>query len=73
MKLSLSLLTAAAFALSLSMAAPSAACNGNGNCSNAPGHGGSIHGAPGPLAGAGLPILAIGYGVYWLTKRRRAR
>ena len=36
-------------------------CNGNGN----------IHGAPGPIAGAGLPILAVGYGVYWLIKRRR--
>jgi hypothetical protein len=28
-------------------------------------------GAPGPIAGAGLPILGIGYGVYWLIKRRR--
>jgi hypothetical protein len=28
-------------------------------------------GAPGPIAGAGLPVLAIGYGVYWLAKRRR--
>ena len=27
--------------------------------------------APGPLVGAGLPALAIGYGVYWLVKRRR--
>jgi hypothetical protein len=26
--------------------------------------------APGPLIG-GLPGLAIGYGVYWLVKRRR--
>ena len=33
--------------------------------------GGGIHGAPGPIAGAGLPILAVGYGVYWLIKRRR--
>ena len=30
-----------------------------------------VHGAPGPIAGAGLPILAVGYGVYWLVKRRR--
>jgi hypothetical protein len=30
-----------------------------------------VHGAPGPIAGAGLPILAVGYGVYWLIKRRR--
>jgi len=30
-------------------------------------------GAPGPIMGAGLPVLAIGigYGVYWLRKRRR--
>jgi hypothetical protein len=36
------------------------------NCSS-----GNTHGAPGPIAGAGLPILAVGYGVYWLIKRRR--
>jgi hypothetical protein len=29
------------------------------------------HGAPGPIAGAGLPVLAVGFGVYWLIKRRR--
>lgn len=28
-------------------------------------------GAPGPIAGAGLSILAIGYGAYWLVKRYR--
>jgi hypothetical protein len=35
-----------------------------------------VRGAPGPIIGAGLPILAaggIGYGVYWLVKRRRRR
>ncbi len=32
---------------------------------------GGIHGAPGPIAGAGLPVLAVGYGVYWLIRRRR--
>jgi hypothetical protein len=41
------------------------ACNGNGNGN------GNAHGAPGPIAGAGLPILAVGYGVYWLIRRRR--
>jgi hypothetical protein len=62
-------LSAAALAFALMTVAPPAlACNGNGNCANAPGH---VKGAPGPIAGAGLPILAIGYGVYWLIKRRR--
>ena len=32
---------------------------------------GGVHGAPGPIAGAGLPVLAVGYGVYWLIRRRR--
>lgn len=32
---------------------------------------GTHHGAPGPIAGAGLPFLAVGYGVYWMIKRRR--
>jgi hypothetical protein len=33
--------------------------------------GGNYHGVPGPIAGAGLPIIAVGYGVYWLIRRRR--
>lgn len=33
--------------------------------------GNTIHGVPGPIAGAGLPVLAIGFGVYWLVKRRK--
>jgi hypothetical protein len=67
--------SAAFFALALTMLAPPAnACNGGGNCENAPGRdppGHRVSGAPGPIAGAGLPILAVGYGVYWLIKRRR--
>ena len=27
--------------------------------------------APGPVAGVGLPALAIGYGTYWLVKQFR--
>jgi hypothetical protein len=27
--------------------------------------------APGPVLGAGLPVLAIGYGVFWLVRRRK--
>jgi hypothetical protein len=39
--------------------------------SGGPSSGGGIHGAPGPVAGAGLPVVAVGYGVYWLVRRRR--
>ena len=53
------------------VASPVLACNDKGNCANEPGHTKKVSGAPGPIAGAGLPVLAIGYGVYWLVKRRR--
>jgi len=33
--------------------------------------GGGYHGAPGPIVGASLPVLAVGFGVYWLVRRRR--
>ncbi|KGT80366.1 hypothetical protein MA20_07090 [Bradyrhizobium japonicum] len=72
MKISLATLPTAALAFTLMISAPPAlACNGNGNCENAPGQVKKFEGAPGPIAGAGLPMLAIGYGVYWLVKRRR--
>ena len=40
--------------------------------SRAPILGGPVMGAPGPIVGAGLPFLAIGYGVYWLIRRRKS-
>ena len=71
MKISKFLSLAAALSGGLLLAPVSAsACNGNGNCDNAPGQNKHL-GAPGPVVGAGLPVLAIGYGVYWLVKRRR--
>ncbi len=50
-------------------AMPASACKeGDGNCTSAPGHNKIV---PGPLAGAGLPFIAVGYGIYWLVRRRR--
>jgi hypothetical protein len=65
-------LSAAALAFALMVVSPPAlACNDKGKCDSAPGQNKHVSGAPGPIAGAGLPVLAIGYGVYWLVKRRR--
>jgi hypothetical protein len=35
----------------------------------------TIRGAPGPLVGAGLPVLLIGggIGIYWLVRRRKGQ
>jgi hypothetical protein len=70
MKLASGALPAAVVALTL-ISMPAFACNGKGNCENAPGQIKKVQGAPGPIAGAGIPILAVGYGVYWLVRRRR--
>jgi hypothetical protein len=34
---------------------------------------GNYRGAPGPIAGASLPVLAVGFGVYWLVRRSRRK
>jgi hypothetical protein len=44
---------------------------GNNQGGNNNNQGGGYHGAPGPIAGASLPVLAVGFGVYWLIRRRR--
>lgn len=30
---------------------------------------GGYHGAPSPIAGAGLPVLLVGAGIYWAVRR----
>jgi hypothetical protein len=34
-------------------------------------HGGTMVGAPGPVAGIGLPILAVAGGFIWIKSRKR--
>ena len=46
--------------------------DGNGNGKGRGGNGG-YHPTPGPIVGAGLPFIALGYGAYWLRKRRRCK
>ena len=74
MKIALVVLPALVLASALTFFSPPAvACNDRGNCDNAPGHNKEIRGAPAPLIGFGLSGLAIGlgYGAYWLVRRRR--
>ena len=53
--------------------------NNNGNhgqgttaiMAKATGGNGGYRGAPGPIVGAGLPLLLIGGGIYWIVRRRK--
>jgi hypothetical protein len=62
----------AAIVASTILISPAFAQNNQGN-DNQRGNnqGGRYHPAPGPIAAAGLPVLAVGFGVYWLIRRRR--
>jgi hypothetical protein len=64
----------AAVILTLGLLSPAFAQNGQGgNCDGNCNGNGSTVGAPAPLLGAGLTGIAIGigYGAYWLARRRR--
>jgi LPXTG-motif cell wall-anchored protein len=52
-------------------AVPALAGGGNDQGGNNNNQGGNIRGAPGPLVGAGLPVILIGGGIYWLVRRRK--
>jgi hypothetical protein len=34
-------------------------------------HPGQTRGAPGPILGAGLPVILIGGGIYWLVRKKK--
>ena len=53
--------------LLLALGVPALAQNNQGQNNN--NHGG-VRGAPGSIVGAGLPILLVGGGIYWLVRRR---
>ena len=59
--------------LLLALSVPALAKNDKGNQGNGNGNGGNVHGAPGPLAGASLPLLLIVGGIYWVIRRRKQR
>jgi LPXTG-motif cell wall-anchored protein len=52
-------------------AVPALAGGGNDQGGNNNNQGGGVRGAPGPLVGAGLPVILIGGGIYWLVRRRK--
>jgi hypothetical protein len=70
------------FALALAVAlfaVPAAMANQPADRGDTPGlgwgpggsHGGTMVGAPGPVAGIGLPILAVAGGLIWIKSRKR--
>jgi LPXTG-motif cell wall-anchored protein len=55
--------------LLLALSVPALAQNNQGQNNN--NQGGGVRGAPGPLVGAGLPVLLVGGGIYWIVRRRK--
>jgi hypothetical protein len=58
------------------LSVPALADPGNGNGFGQGVGGGQGHktsGVPGPLVGAGLPFIVVGYGAYWLVRRYRRK
>jgi len=65
-----------ASALLVALCVPAFAGGDQGNQDGNGGNGGSwgtTRGVPGPLVGAGLPVIAVGYGAYWLVRRYRRK
>jgi hypothetical protein len=56
-------------ALLLALSVPAFAQNQNDQGRNDQGR--ITRGAPGPLLGAGLPVLLVGAGIYWIVRRRK--
>jgi LPXTG-motif cell wall-anchored protein len=53
--------------LLLTLSLPALAAGGNNNDQGQ----NKTRGAPGPVIGAGLPLLLIGGGIYWIVRRRK--
>ena len=66
------LMVTSAFLAALCLPALANPDNGNKNGWNNPKNP-HYSGVPGPIVGAGLPILALGFGAYWLVRRYRRK
>jgi LPXTG-motif cell wall-anchored protein len=55
--------------LAVALSLPALAKNNQGGNNNY--QGGGYRGAPGPIVGAGLPVLLVGGGIYWIVRRKK--
>jgi hypothetical protein len=63
---------ATTIALSMALSLPAFADQGGNGKGNQGGNGGGHgHAAPGPLMAAGLPVLLVAGGAYWVVRRFR--